>query len=381
MEKNDLPLPLPDRRISNNREYSLPKTSTNNKYDEEEINKFTPTQTPQSINQYFDIKDSKMTLSIAKIKQIEDMRHKILSYKLLSEKTIFMNTFPQNKINKCNVILFGPSGSGKSSFIKSMYRSLYNSPILPPETINRLIIKNKYHNEGTLLFSQFTLVKECQNHSGIILCDTRGHFKMNENEQEQFKILLDGYVKDGAKLEQRLNRDPLALWEFWKKSSELFPKEIFNSVSGGVRCLPHCVVFVFDGNTDEIIQSEDEKFYKDLVNISKHRGYQNVQIILTRIDEFEKFVNDRYKNLPESEKFTKLNMLKDLKIEKVISKLGVSRSNVHFIENYHLDNQTINSTDIDYHILKTMIDILDVSELYIINSLQPKATCFDGCFW
>ena len=42
---------------------------------------------------------------------------------------------------------------------------------------------------------------------------------MNENERDQFKILLDEKVKDGIKIEQRDYRDPFALWEFWKKSS------------------------------------------------------------------------------------------------------------------------------------------------------------------
>ena len=75
------------------------------------------------------------------------MRKNILSFKLLSDKAMFM---PSNSkylnVNKCNVILFGPSGSGKSSFIKSLYRSLYNSIYLPPEAVKKLIIKNTYEN-------------------------------------------------------------------------------------------------------------------------------------------------------------------------------------------------------------------------------------------
>ena len=78
------------------------------------------------------------------------MRKNILSFKLLSDKAMFM---PSNSkylnVNKCNVILFGPSGSGKSSFIKSLYRSLYNSIYLPPEAVKKLIIKNTDENEGT----------------------------------------------------------------------------------------------------------------------------------------------------------------------------------------------------------------------------------------
>ena len=374
--EDELPLPLPDRRTLNNNN-SL-KSSENNFGDEK--NKFKKVVN-SSEKTYNDLKESKASISAVKIMQTEDMRNKILSYKLLSDKTMYINVFQnEKKLNKCNIILFGPSGGGKSSFIKSLYRALYNSPILPLDTINKLIIRKKYHNEGTLLFTQFHLVKESENNTGIMICDTRGHVKMNDNEKEQFKLVLEGKVKDGVKIEQKANRDPLALWEFWKKSSELFPKEIFNEEeSGNIRSIPHSVVFVFDGNTDEIILSEDIKFYQDLVNFSKNKGYKEVHVILSKVDEFEKNIWERNKNLSESEIHIKLNKMKDIKIEKVISILGVNRSNVHFIENYHLDNQNSNSTEIDYNVLKTMIDMLNTSELFILDKINKKFNCFGLC--
>ena len=372
---SDLPLPLPDRRTlgsTTNPQFNSPN---NNKFSKDK-NKFSEKQINN--NNINDALESN-SLSLIKLKQIEDMRQKILNYNLLTEKSIFF-TYPSgsSKINRCNVILFGPSGSGKSSFIKSLYRALYNSPILPPEASNKLKIKNIYHNEGTINFTQLHLVEESQNSSGIILCDTRGHFKMNENEKEQFKIILDGKVKDGVKIEQRENRDPFALWEFWKKSSELFPNEILNLEEPTISSIPHSVVFIFDGSSDEVVQGEDEKFYKDLIVLCKRKGYSNVQIVLTRIDVFEKNVFNRNKNISESEKNTKLNKLKDIQIEKVIQTLGVNRSNIHFLENYHLEGQEKNSVEIDYHILKTMIDILNSAELFIMSYLNQRETCF--CF-
>ena len=376
MEEN-LPLPLPDRRITNPKEYLIRSTDYNSEY-----NNISTKDFQNSISKYIDLQESKQsTMSVAQIKQIEDMRQKILSYKLLSDKTIYINDFQSNqKINKCNLILFGPSGSGKSSFIKSLYRALYNSPILPPETISKLIIRKKNLNEGTLLFSQFHLVKENENNSGIMICDTRGHIKMNNNEKEQFKVLLNGQIKDMVSLEQRVNRDPKALWEFWKKSSELFPKEIFKEKEGegNIKSIPHSVVFIFDGNSDEIIQSEDIKFYQDLVEISRDKGYKDINVILTRVDECENNVRKRNNNLPETEIHSKINTMKDIKIEKVINILGVNRSNVHFIENYHLENQMTNSITIDYNILKTLIDIINISELFILDEINRKQACCYG---
>ena len=379
---DDLPIPMPDRRTT--AKESLKKASYTS--EEKEINKFKNKTISSDSNDYNDeLRESTQsnikTMSLIKLKQIEDMRQKILSYKLLSEKSMFINsTKTENIIDKCNIILFGPSGSGKSSFIKSLYRALYNSPILPPEVMNKLIIRGTFRNEGTLNFTKLYLVVKTDNNTGITICDTRGHFKMNQSEKEQFKILLEGNVKDGVKIEQRTERDPFSLWEFWKRDSELFPKEIFDANTPGLKSVPHAVIFVFDGSIDNVIQEEDINFYKDLVNFSKNKGYQDIHVVLTRIDLYEKMINKRYKNLPISERNVKLNMLKDEKIEKVIETLNVNRSNIHFIENYHGEVQKDNNLEIDYHILKALIDILNSSELFMLYYMNQKQTCFAGCF-
>jgi GTPase SAR1 family protein len=286
---SDLPLPQPDRRFLGN---------SSNSIDPPDINKFTNVKKESNENQNNNniLLNSTETssLSLIKLKQIEDMRQKILNYNLITEQQTIFFSSPSNssKVNRCNVILFGPSGSGKSSFIKSLYRALYNSPILPPDVANKLKIKSIYQNEGTINFTQLFLVEETKTSSGIILCDTRGHFRMNEREREQFKIILDGKVKDGMKVEQRENRDPFALWEFWKKSSELFPNEILLQQEPGINYIPHAIVFIFDGSSDEVVQGEDEKVYKELIVLCKRKGYTNVQVVLTRIDVFEKNINN-----------------------------------------------------------------------------------------
>ena len=376
----NFPNPPPDRRTQKNENQS--STISNQEKFQKHLTK-SSNEIDTSLNQK-STSYSNNNMALIKLKHLEDMRQKILTFKLLSEKTIYFT--PKNSsdyyINKCNIILFGPSGSGKSSFIKSMYRALYNTSILPPDAINKLVIKNNFENEGTLYFNKLHLKEETKISSGIIICDTRGHIKMNDNEKEQFKILLNGNVKEGIKVEQRLERNYLNLWEFWKKDSELFPKEIFNAEEIGIDSFPHSIIFVFDGSSDEIIQKEDETFYKELIEISKKKGYDNIHIhvILTRIDIFEKLIFERNKLLPYTERSSKVSNLKDEKIEKVIDVLGVNRSNIHFIENYHDDEEKENSYEIDYSLLKTMCDIINSCELYILNYIHKYETCFNSCF-
>ncbi len=100
---------------------------------------------------------------------------------------------------------------------------------------------------------------------------------------------------------------------------------------------------------------------------------------MTRIDVFEKQIYEKYKNLSLSERTSILNNLKDQKIERVIDILGVKRSHVHFIENYHSDIDE-NLIEIDYHALKTLNDLINLCEQYILMYLNKNATCFAKCF-
>ncbi len=104
-----------------------------------------------------------------------------------------------------------------------------------------------------------------------------------------------------------------------------------------------------------------------------------MHVILTRIDIFERQIYEKFKNMQYSERNTILNRLKDQKIERVIDVLGVKRSDVHFIENYHNEvNQ--NEVEIDYQALKTVGDLINLAEQFILSYLNRNATCFAKCF-
>jgi predicted AAA+ superfamily ATPase len=252
---NKFPLPPPDRRLQKN---SIDVDNLRNSnlsfkpYDESEYEKY-------------------QNMNLIRLKHIEDMRNSILNYKILNDKSMFLNTNNVN-INKCNIILFGPSGSGKSSFIKTLYRAVYGTPFLPPDAVSKLVIKGTTQNEGTLCFCRLHLKEESNESSGIVICDTRGHIWMNDEEMEQFKVIIDGRVKENKQIVQEKNRNPLLLFEFWKKDAEIFPKEIFLSKQGGLDAIPHNIVFVFDGSIDDIISEDDEKFYRELVKQSEKKG-------------------------------------------------------------------------------------------------------------
>lgn len=108
-------------------------------------------------------------------------------------------------------------------------------------------------------------------------------------------------------------------------------------------------------------------------------GYKNIYVVITRIDIFEKQINEKYKSLNESERNNILNTSKDLKIEKIIEILGIQRSNIYFVENYH-SNMDLNLVDIDHQALKILSDLLNACEQYILFYLNYNASCFAKCF-
>ena len=178
-----------------------------------------------------------------------------------------------------------------------------------------------------------------------------------------------------------LTMNPNALLEFWGKSFDSFPKEIFREEVGygNIRSLPHAVIFIFDGKRDKLVNKEDLLFYKKLIDISKNKGYKDVHVVLSRFDEFEKKILENNKGYNEGEILSEINKLKNIKIENVISLLGVNWSNVHFIENYHDDEQIENNATIDYNILKTLLDIINSAELFIIEKMSRTPGCYGLC--
>merc|ERR1719230_1193704 len=102
----------------------------------------------------------------------------------------------------------------------------------PSDFAERIIVKDTAMNEGTLKYVSAVIKPATADHRGnatssAIMChDTRGHIWMDEKEQKQLSIMLDGSVKDDSLVQQRNYRYARLLWEFWKKDVDLFPPEI-----------------------------------------------------------------------------------------------------------------------------------------------------------
>jgi len=262
--------------------------------------------------------------------------------------------------------------------------ALHRSQQVPPDFAERIIVKDTAMNEGTLKYVS-AVVKpgkidsRGQGSSAIVCHDTRGHIWMDEREQKQLGVILDGNVKDDSIVQQRNYRYARLLWEFWKRDVDLFPPEILLR-RNGLGTQPHALLFVFDGSMDDVPDGEEEtKFYKEIIQMARTKGYLYPQVVLTRIDRVEEKLIKQGGAADGAEAELRLRQVLDKKIEDIVMKLDVSRTAVHFIENYHQGGvyEEGRNVSVDFHALKILTQCCSHADAFIAAHLRTtrQPTC------
>lgn len=313
--------------------------------------------------------------------QVEEMRRLLFRFKVGATPQPGMETaapLPGAPPGHADILVFGPSGSGKSSLIRTFYMALHKTQQVPPGFSDRIIVKDTAMNEGTLKYIS-AVIKPARvdgrgaGSSAIHCHDTRGHIWMDEREQKQLGIMLDGNVKDDSVVQQRNYRYARLLWEFWKSDVDLFPTEIIQRKTG-LQTKPHALLFVFDGSMDDVPDGEEEtRFYREIIQMARLRGHLYPQVVLTCIDRVEeKLIRAGGATASPADAELRLRQELDKKIENIVIKLDVSRTSVHFIENYHQGGvyEEGRNTSVDFHALKILTQCCSHADAFIAAQLR-----------
>ena len=109
-------------------------------------------------------------------------------YSFPTNKNSFPPSFDFSRWNKMRIAVIGSKGSGKSSFIGTLERTLRDNKnfTLPPHCVPQ-----NSRGEGTLILQEF------QSTSCWSLLDTRGFTDYSQSEMKELINILDGKIKPG----------------------------------------------------------------------------------------------------------------------------------------------------------------------------------------
>eukprot|EP00929_Paragymnodinium_shiwhaense_P071840 TRINITY_DN36487_c0_g2_i1.p1 TRINITY_DN36487_c0_g2~~TRINITY_DN36487_c0_g2_i1.p1 ORF type:complete len:380 (-),score=88.46 TRINITY_DN36487_c0_g2_i1:63-1202(-) len=166
-----------------------------------------------------------------------------------------------------NVYLFGPQGSGKTSFVRSAFRALYGKQHLT--NLEQQETSLQRSDDGTSMYSVYSLTER------VVLHDTRGQREYTREEMAQLKLVLEGRARPNTLIQQR-RRYWLLLREFWRTDEQMlktFSRTVMTNKST-LETEPHFSFLVLDPNQQELLL-EDEDFaqcYGNLLNDFSDRG-------------------------------------------------------------------------------------------------------------
>ena len=156
--------------------------------------------------------------------------------------------------NSADIVFIGPTGTGKSSLIGSMCRSVTLQDHFPEKV--RQTLNHPDSGHGTLHWLESPLNTK----GNIVLQDTRGDQSFDAGERTLHNRALQGFYQDGT-----LMGSVAPLSKEWWKQRWFWQR-------GSLSESPHCVVFVFDGSVEPFLDGESLAHYKELFQLCTEYG-------------------------------------------------------------------------------------------------------------
>ncbi|XP_014855102.1 PREDICTED: interferon-induced protein 44-like isoform X1 [Poecilia mexicana] len=259
----------------------------------------------------------------------------------------FINDYrPKGSHRQLRILLHGPVGAGKSSFINSVFSALEGRICHKATACN--IIQNSF----TKKYITYKIKRGDQETAyPFVLNDMTGlsniSWKHRRVHEKDMKMAMMGHIKDEYKFHPQ---------------SALSETDPFFNRNPTINDKAHILVTVFDANTINQLDQNIAETIQEIRDEATELGIPHVAI-LSKIDEACPEIREDIKNVCHSRTLQQ-------KIQLLSKLVGIPENCIFPIKNYHCEKKLNHETDA--LILNTLRSLIEIGEEYLSNGKRSN---------